>query len=76
MLTEAEKQEIAAEFGHYPNKRAVCIDALKIAQRSRGWISDETLRELAAFLDMTPDELDDVATFFNLIYRHQVRQVV
>ncbi len=72
MLTEQEKQEIAAEFAHYPNKRAVSIDALKIAQRTRGWISDETLREVAAFLEMTPDELDDVATFYNLIFRRPV----
>ncbi len=72
MLTEAEKIEIAAEFKHYPHKQAVCIDALKIAQRTRGWVSDETLREVAAFLEMTPDELDNVATFYNLIFRRPV----
>ncbi len=72
MLTEQEKNEIAAEFKHYPHKRAVCIDALKIAQRSRGWISDETLREVAGFLEMTPDELDNVATFYNMIFRRPV----
>jgi len=41
-------------------------------QRHRGWISDETLDEVADFLDMTPAELDSVATFYNLIFRKPV----
>ncbi len=72
MLTQEEKREIEAEFAHYPQKRALSIEALKVAQRSRGWISDETLREVADLLEMTPDELDNVATFYNLIYRRPV----
>ena len=66
MLTPEERQEIEAELSHYPNKRAVCVDALKIIQRHRGWVSDESLRDLGAVLDMTADELDGVATFYNL----------
>ena len=41
MLTDDEKREIAEEFPRYPNKRAVCIDAMSIVQRHRGWVSDE-----------------------------------
>ncbi len=76
MLTEEERQEIAAEFPHYAQKRAVCIDALKIVQRHRRWVCDEDLRDLARFLEMTPDELDSVATFYNLIFRRPVGQHV
>ena len=72
MLTEEEQHEIAAEFPHYAHKRAVCIDALKIVQRHRRWVCDEDLRDLARFLEMTPDELDSVATFYNLIFRRPV----
>ncbi len=72
MLTEEEKREIEAEFPRYEQKRAVGIEALKVVQRHRGWVSDEVLREVAAFLDMTPDELDNVATFYNLIFRRPV----
>ena len=32
MLTPEEREEIEAEFAHYPNKKAVCIDAMKIVQ--------------------------------------------
>ena len=72
MLTPDEQQQIAAELAHYPTKRAVCIDALKIVQRHRGWVSDESLRDIAALLDMSVDELDGVATFYNLIFRKPV----
>jgi NADH-quinone oxidoreductase subunit E len=72
MLTDREQQEITAELGHYPERRAVCIEALKIVQQHRGWVSDESLRDIATFLGMTPDELDSVATFYNLIFRKPV----
>jgi len=72
MLTAEEKQEIEAEFPRYEQKRAVCIEAMKIVQRHRGWVSDESLQDIAEFLDMSPDELDSVATFYNLIFRRPV----
>lgn len=72
MLSDEERREIEAEIAHYPQKRAVCIDAMRMVQRHRGWISDETLADIAAFLDMTADELDGVATFENLIFRKPV----
>jgi NADH-quinone oxidoreductase subunit E len=76
MLTPEEKQEIEHEAARYPDTHAVCIEALKIAQRRRGWISDETLHEIAALLQMTRDELDSVATFYNLLYRKPVARHV
>lgn len=72
MLSAEEKQAIEAEFPHYEQKRAVCIEALRVVQKRRGWVSDEALREVAAFLEMTPDELDNTATFYNLIFRRPV----
>ena len=72
MLTADEITEIEAEAGHYPKREAVCIDALKIVQRRRGWVSDESLRDIAAHLGMSPTELDSVATFYNLIFRKPV----
>ena len=77
MLSDTERQEIEQELSHYPDKRAACVEALKIVQRHHGWVSDERLKGLAAVLEMTPDELDGVATFYNLIYRKPVgRHVV
>jgi NADH-quinone oxidoreductase subunit E len=72
MLTDIERRDIETELAHYPDKRAACIEALKVIQQHRAWVSDESLRDVAQFLDMTPDELDGVATFYNLIFRKPV----
>ncbi len=72
MLTEKEREEIERELGKCDHKRAACVEALKIVQRYRGWISDDGLRDIADVLEMTPEELDSVATFYNLIFRRQV----
>ncbi|MGH9433297.1 MAG: NADH-quinone oxidoreductase subunit NuoE [Terriglobia bacterium] len=72
MLTPEERQEIEAELAHYPTKQSVCIDAMQIIQRHRGWVSDESLKDLADFLGMSVEDLDGVATFYNLIFRKPV----
>jgi NADH-quinone oxidoreductase subunit E len=72
MLTAEEINEIEAEAANYPKREAVSIDALKIVQRHRGWVSDESLGDIAGHLGMSPADLDSVATFYNLIFRRPV----
>ena len=77
MLTQEEITAIEQELTHYDRRRAACIDALKIVQQRRGWVPDDALRGIADLLHMSVDELDAVATFYNLIYRRPVgRHVV
>ncbi len=71
MLTEEEKKEIEEELKHYTHKQAACVEALKIVQRHRGWVSDE-IEGIAELLGMTTDELDAVATFYSFIFRRPV----
>ena len=72
MLSDLEKNEIQKELELFPFRSAVCIDALKIVQRERGWISDEAVRDIASHLLLTSDEVDAVATFYTRIYRKPV----
>jgi NADH-quinone oxidoreductase subunit E len=72
MLTVSEQNEIDGELEHYPNKQAVCIDAMLIVQRQRGWVSDEAIRDIADYLGMSTADVDGVATFYNLIRRKPV----
>ena len=71
-LSADEEREIRDEAANYPTRSAVCIDAMKIVQRHRGWVSDDALRDIAGYLDMSVDELDGIATFYNLIFRKPV----
>lgn len=72
MLTDIERRELDDALKHYPDKRAGAIDALLIVQRRRGWISDDSLLDIAQFLGMTGDDVDSIATFYNLIFRKPV----
>jgi NADH-quinone oxidoreductase subunit E len=75
-LTATETAEIREAASHYPDKSAASIEALKIVQAHRGWVSDDSLRAVAELLDMSPADLDSVATFYNLIYRKPVGEKV
>ena len=72
MLSEQERIEIEKEMEHMPTKQSACIAALKTVQKYRRYVSDEALRDVASFLDMTPSELDSIATFYSLIFRQPV----
>lgn len=75
-LSLAEIREINAEMSYYENKTAVSIEALKIVQKYRRWVSDESLIAVAELLDISPAQLEAVATFYNLIYRRPVGKTV
>ncbi len=72
MLTEQEKKEILEEIKQYPYPAVACIDALKVVQHHRGWVSDESVRDIAQILEMSNEEVDGVATFYSRIYRKPV----
>ena len=77
MLSEEETSEIEAEVAHLPDQESAAIDALLIVQKYRGWVSDESLYAIANLLEMSAEQLDSIATFYNLIYRQPVgRNVV
>ena len=48
------------------------MEVLRMIQQNRGWVSDEDLIEAASFLDISPDELEGVASFYDLIFRKPV----
>ncbi len=76
VLSAEELAEIDAEIAHLPYRSGAAIDALKIVQAHRGWVSDESLRAIARHLHMSAEELDGVATFYNLIFRQPVGERV
>ncbi len=75
-LSPEEIAEIEHEVALIPRRDSAAIDALMIVQRHRGWVSDSSLKAIAALLEMSPEELDGIATFYNLIYRQPVGEQV
>ena len=76
-LTDEERRELDAVVGHYPDRRAAAGTALRAVQARRRWLSDAALADLGAYLGMSVEELDDLATFGNMLFRRPVgRHVV
>ena len=77
VLSDEEVREIEEECAHLPDRKSAAIDAMMIVQRHRGWVSDESLGAIAHLLGMSVENLDSIATFYNLIFRKPVgRHVV
>jgi NADH-quinone oxidoreductase subunit E len=72
VLTIEEKDAIDKAISEVPVRKAAGIEALKIVQEKRRWISDDSLKAVASYMEISPEELDSVATFYNLIFRRPV----
>jgi NADH-quinone oxidoreductase subunit E len=68
MLTTDSLRKIDREVAKYPpdQKQSAVMAALIIAQDEKGWLSNETMDEVAKVLDMPPVAVYEVATFYSM----------
>ncbi|WP_343154521.1 NADH-quinone oxidoreductase subunit NuoE [Buchnera aphidicola (Aphis aurantii)] len=71
-LSSFEINEIENQKKYYENYRAISIEALKIVQKQRGWVSDQAIVEISKILHINPSDIESVATFYSQIYRQPV----
>ena len=50
-------------------RRERIVDVLWELQQRHGWLDDDAVRAAAAECDLTPLEVDEIATFYNLLLR-------
>ncbi|MRR50444.1 MAG: NADH-quinone oxidoreductase subunit NuoE [Rhodocyclaceae bacterium] len=74
MLSQESLQKIDREVAKYPadQKQSAVMAALTIAQDEKGWLSKETIAEVAAYLGMAPMAAYEVASFYNMYDLHPV----
>jgi len=75
-LSPEEIAEIEHEIALVPRRDGAAIDAMLVVQKHRGWVSDESLKAIANLLEMSAEELEGIATFYNLIFRKPVGEKV
>jgi NADH-quinone oxidoreductase E subunit len=63
---------LEALYPKYPNKMALLLPALWLAQEARGWLSEGTIREVAERLELTPAYVRGVVTFYTMYHTHPV----
>jgi NADH-quinone oxidoreductase subunit E len=71
-LPEETYQQLRREIAESPHPRERVVNVLLHLQRHYGYLSDEVLREGAEICNLTPLELEELATFYDFIYREPV----
>jgi NADH-quinone oxidoreductase E subunit len=62
----------------YPpeRKRSAVLAALYLAQEQQGYLTANAMRHIGGILDMTPAEVDDVATYYVMFFKERVGKYV
>ena len=68
MLSAEALRKIDREVAKYPpeQKQSAVMSALIIAQDEKGWLSTELMDYIAAYLEMPPVAVYEVATFYSM----------
>ena len=72
MLPEELYEMLKAQIAGADHPRELAVDVMLALQNHYGYLSDEALEEGARLLGMTPLELEELATFYDFIYREPV----
>ena len=68
-FTEENLKRIEDVLIKYPLKKAAVMPVLWIAQEQNSWISGEVMEEVASLLDITPEEVLGVVTFYTMYHQ-------
>ncbi len=62
----------------YPpdRKRSAVLAALYLVQEQQGYLTASSMRHVAGILDMTPAQVDDVATYYVMFFKERVGKYV
>ena len=68
LLSERTRAEIRAAMARYPASRSAAVAALRAAQEQLGWLPAEAVAEVAAEMDLDPNALHQLVTFYDMFY--------
>jgi NADH-quinone oxidoreductase subunit E len=66
-FSEQFESRLAEMLTHYPTKRSVLVPTLLYAQDEVGYLSDETIDEIAQRLDLTELEVRNVISYYSML---------
>ena len=76
MLPNELKKSLEKKIAHAYHPRELVVDVMLALQGHYGYLSDEAVEEVAALLGMSPLEVEELATFYTVIYREPVGKFV
>lgn len=75
LLAPQQLTEFIHHAGEIDHPRELIVDILRAIQARYGWIPDEGVELTASILGLTPVEIDEIATFYDKIFRRPVGKV-
>jgi NADH-quinone oxidoreductase subunit E len=72
MISEQLENELAQRVASAVTNREAAVDVMKELQRHYGWLTDEAVQEAADLLGLSPLQVEELATFYEMIYRRPV----
>jgi NADH-quinone oxidoreductase E subunit len=72
VLSPESRQKIESLKKVYETNQSALIPALHVAQGDQGWLSEETQREVAQLLGLTPQSVRQVVTFYTMFNQKPV----
>jgi NADH-quinone oxidoreductase subunit E len=72
MIPEQLKNEFEQRVTSAVTNREAAVDVMKELQRYYGWLTDEAVQETADLLGLSPLQVEELATFYEMIYRRPV----
>lgn len=76
MIPELLKQELQLRIAAAVTPREAAVDIMKELQRHYGWLTDEAVGEAAELLGLSTLQVEELATFYEMIYRRPVGRMV
>ena len=76
MIPEALKTSLETRVAEAITPREAAVDVMKELQAHYGWLTDEAVGEAAALLGLSPLQVEELATFYEMIYRRPVGKKV
>jgi NADH-quinone oxidoreductase subunit E len=76
MLPTSLTEGLRAKISATDHPRELVVDVMLALQAHAGYLSDEAVAAAADLLQMTPLEIDELATFYTFIYREPVGRYV
>ena len=76
MIPESLKRELQQRIAYAITHREAAVDVMKELQRHYGWLTDEAVTEAAVLLELSPLQVEELATFYEMIYRRPVGRSV
>ena len=76
MIPDHLKKSLEERVASAVSAREAAVDVMKLLQSHYGWLTDEAVGEAAALLGLSRLQVDELATFYEMIYRRPVGKKV